>query len=147
MIKAVKDCTASCSVANLLLQKQLEKWRDCFTIKLAKQKQKTTSRKSIHTLAVLCSGGCLDTIAGMRAGFVPIWSTEISAPQARMFEDLTGGICIGDTFCDAVKTAERVSYIKSGQPCTDYASSGSTSGAEGTTGWMFVKQVEVLLAA
>ena len=92
-------------------QKELDDWRNNFNIQQAKTEsrdQEISSNKI--TMAVLCSGGCLDTFAGMRAGFQAKWSTEISAAQSRMFEDLTGGICLGDTFSDRVRSAEYVAY-------------------------------------
>ena len=124
-------------------QKQLEEWRNSFTIQLAKQIQRTKGN-SKYSMAVFCSGGCLDTLAGIRAGFKAVWSTEINSRQAKMFEDLTRGKCLGDAFGSAVSRADRVTYIKSGQPCPDYTSSASKLGAQGETGWMFVKQVDIL---
>ncbi len=55
--KAVKDCKALMTEANLLLQKQLEEWRNSFTIKLAKHEHKTSTKESLHTMAVLCRMG------------------------------------------------------------------------------------------
>ena len=129
------------------LQKQLEEWRNKFTIQLAKQCNNNVSGDRAFSMAVLCSGGCLDTIAGIRAGFQAKWSTEVSTAQAKMFEDLTGGICHGDTFGKAVDKADRVSYMKSGQPCTDYSRAGTATGSNGKTGWMFVAQVDVIMKA
>jgi hypothetical protein len=77
------------------LQKQLSEWRNTFTIQQAKTEGKSVKQQ--FTLGVLCSGGCLDTLAGMRAGFKAVWSSEISASQSRMFEDLTGGSCLFQT--------------------------------------------------
>ena len=62
-----------------------------------------------------------------------------------MFENLTGGVCLGDTFGVKVKQAQFVQYIKSGQPCPNYSYSGDGTGQKGDTGWMFTKQVEVIL--
>ena len=124
-------------------RKQLSDWRNTFTIQQAKTESKSNQKQ--FTLGVFCSGGCLDTLAAMRAGFKAVWSSEISATQARMFKDLTGGSSLGDTFGDEVWNAQRVDYIKSGQPCPDYSRSGSKLGGQGETGWMFVEQAKVLL--
>ena len=140
--KKIKRHIFTLTAEEVALQKQLCDWRNSFTIRMAKTERE---KKQQFTMAVLCSGGCLDTIAGMRAGFRPIWSSEVSAAQARMFEDLTGGTCLGDTFSTEVWEAARVAYLKSGQPCPDYSRSGSKLGGLGETGWMFVHQVEVIL--
>jgi len=66
----------------------------------------------LFTVAELCSGGGLDTIAALRVGFKPLWSSEIDHAQSRMYSDLTGNKCLGDTFGAAVKTAARVHYLK-----------------------------------
>ena len=126
----------------------LQLWRDTFTVKQAKEESKertSDQNKDKFTVGELCSGGCLDTLAAMRAGFQPVFSSEIDCNQARMFEQLTGGECLGDTFGERMKGAPKVHYVKSGQPCTDWACSGKTLGESGETGWMFVKQTEVLL--
>ena len=74
--------------------------------------------ESEFTCAVLCSGGCVCTLASIRAGFKMIWGTEICPEhqstcsrqqedlicscngntQQRMWEDLTGAPCLGNTF-------------------------------------------------
>jgi site-specific DNA-cytosine methylase len=130
------------SVTPLTLQ--LAKWRRQFSIETAKKQARLVNKQSL-LCAVLCSGGCLDTLAAIRAGFKPIWSSEICKEQADMFENLTGGVCLGDTFGVKVKQAQFVQYIKSGQPCPNYSYSGDGTGQKGDTGWMFTKQVEVIL--
>ena len=132
------------------MSEELNFWRNEFNIQKAKStclelKKNDGSSEYIWTMAVLCSGGCLDTIAGIRAGFNPIWGSEINAQQAAMFEDLTGGVCLGDTFGDKVSNACKVKYLKSGQPCPNFARSGNHLGSSGESGWMFVEQAEVIL--
>jgi site-specific DNA-cytosine methylase len=129
------------------LKIDLSSWRNAYSVGQAKKDSVNNNKNmEIFTMADLCSGGCLDTIAAMRVGFKPVWSSEIDQAQARMYKDLTGNECLGDTFGAAVKNADRVHYIKSGQPCTDWARSGNGKGASGETGWMFVKQTEVILS-
>ena len=128
---------------------QLTKWRREYTIQMAKSqnraRQVNTNDTQDWTVGILCSGGCLDTITAIRTGFRVIWGSEINVEQTKMFEDLTGAKCLGDTFGSAVASAESVKYLKSGQPCVNYARSGNGKGEEGDTGWMFVKQAEVIL--
>ena len=121
----------------------LAAWRRKFSISQAKLQSQ--QRKSEFTSATLCSGGCLDTLAAIRAGFDVLWGSEVNLEQQAMFEDLTNGSSLGDTFGDGVKTACWVHYIKSGQPCINYSRSGDQTGARGKTGYMFTKQVEVIL--
>jgi site-specific DNA-cytosine methylase len=139
----LSDLKRTQAVVNPLVRK-LALWRREFSIKKAKEMVKQKYGANI-TCAVLCSGGCLDTLAAMRAGFQPVWGSEIRTEQAAMFEDLTGGKSIGDTFGDSASAAAWVHYWKSGQPCIDYALSGKVQGKDGETGWMFTKQVEVIL--
>jgi hypothetical protein len=116
---------------------ELAKWRRAMKIekvKLYLQTKQKQDKKGQLCCAVLCSGGCLDTLAAIRAGFSPKWSSEVCAEQAAMFEDLTGGTCLGDTFGEAVAKATWVHYWKSGQPCQNYSSSGDTTREKGLTG-------------
>lgn len=146
--------SANCKVANAIaVDSSYEEsdaaaerrlWRNDFTIQDAKNRCKNSTEYD-WTVAVLCSGGCLDTLAAIRAGFKPIWSSEINTEQAAMFEDLTGRPCLGDTFGADVANADKVKYIKSGQPCPDYSCIGVGAGANGKTGWMFTEQVDMLL--
>jgi hypothetical protein len=128
------------SAENKKIQKDLKNWREAFTVKRAIREQGTKNMEEAFTFAELCSGGCLDTLAAMRVGFVPVWSSEIDECQRRMYEDLTGAKCLGDTFGREVAEASRMHYLKSGQPCPNWSRSGNGLGENGDTGWMFVKQ-------
>jgi site-specific DNA-cytosine methylase len=122
----------------------LEEWRNNYTIDTAKAEARAVNN-SEWTVGILCSGGCLDTIAAMRSGFKPIWSSEVDPAMARMFKDLTGADCLGDTFGHAMSTATAPRYLKSGQPCSNFSRSGDRLGADGDSGWMFVEQTTVIL--
>jgi site-specific DNA-cytosine methylase len=124
----------------------LSEWRNTYSVLQAKKDRLNNINQDQFTMADLCSGGCLDTIAAMRVGFKPLWSSEVDQAMARMYTDLTGNECLGDTFGEAVKAAPRVHYIKTGQPCTSWARSGKQDGVKGDTGWMFIKQSEVILS-
>jgi len=127
-------------------RKELAEWRDAYTIAQAQREQaRNKNNEEAFTVAELSSGGCLDTIAAIRAGFGCKWSSEIDQAQARMYEELTGGECLGDTFGRKVEKAERVHYMKSGQPCINWSRSGNGEGEDGETGWMFVEQTRVIL--
>ena len=132
---------------NTPLTKQLTSWRRDFKIDMARVQNTTkiNSSSGEWTVAILGSGGCLDTLSAIRAGVTAVWGSEIDPEQQKMFVDLTGGICMGDTFGPTIESASRVRYLKSGQPCTDYSRSGKHRGASGNTGWMFVKQTDVIL--
>ena len=101
-------------------------------------------------MAIFCSGGCLDTFAGIRSGFLPIWSTEIQADRRRMFEDLTGRPCLGDTFAIDLTRVQEPVLLYSGQPCPDFSTSHAgrnPPGQHGETGWQFVAQADKILEA
>ena len=151
--KLAAQTTNNLNHNQVTLQKQLEQWRNAFTIQLAKQNSIITAENSrdVYSVAILSCGGCLDTIAAMRAGFTPKWATEIDPDQSLMFEDLTSAKCLGSNFnadqsiALPVLNAVRVAYMKSGQPCIAYSLSGAKNGINGQDGWHFVKQVDIIL--
>jgi site-specific DNA-cytosine methylase len=125
-----------------------KRWREAFTIDKAKQQ----TSKGRSTVAVLFSGGCIDTLAAIRSGFQPIWGTEICEAQQRMWTDLTQSPTIGDTFQNfnnlqksKINSMPTPDYLTSGSPCPDFSLSGSKSGKDGETGWMYVAQAEPFL--
>ena len=90
-----------------------------------------------YSVAVLGSGGLLDTIAAIRAGFIPVWGTETCPKQQRWWNRLTSAPNYTDTFKDIPKDVYRPFYLKSGQPCPNYTAEGSAGtdggGANGST--------------
>jgi site-specific DNA-cytosine methylase len=123
---------------------ELRAWRDNFTFKEAMQELQDDTRDKEWTVAILFSGGLLDTFAAVRSGFTPIWGCETNHSQRRMWEKFTNCANIGDVFGPKVINQERPMYIKSGAPCPDYSRSGSHLGAKGETGWMFEEQANVI---
>ena len=71
-------------------------WRNTHSIQDIKNTARTDQARP--TVAVLASEGCIDTIAAVKAGFKPIWATEINQTQQAMWHDLTGTVCYGETF-------------------------------------------------
>ena len=100
---------------------ELQRWRDSFTVQDAKSACKT--RAASYSMGVFCSGGCLDTFAGVRSGFIPLWGTETDEQRGKMFADLTQAPCLGDTFAVDFSEQPRVDVLWSGQPCPDWSSS------------------------
>ena len=97
------------------------------------------------TLGTLASGGCIDTIAAIQTGLLPIWGTEVCERKRALWRRLTRSPDLGDTFQVRWDDKPRPNVIWSGQPCMDYSLSGSRQGAQGDTGWMFQEQTDVLL--
>ena len=64
------------------------------------------------TCAILCGDGYLDTIADIRAGFKPIWGSEIYE-QRQVFTDLTNGDDLSDTIRSTMKV--RIGFTMSNQ--------------------------------
>ena len=97
-----------------------------------------------YSVAVLGSGGLLDTIAAVKVGVIPVWGTEVCPTQQRLWHQFTSSPNYPDTFRDIPHNAHRPYYLKSGQPCPNYTCEGSAGvegcGASGSTGWMFVEQ-------
>ena len=125
------------------MAEELQIWRDQFSMDDYKNMARNKNNKM--TMAALASGGLICTMAAMRAGWRPIWGTEICSKQKQMWENLTGTSCLGDTFTVDYSVVESPMLLTSGQPCPDYTKPSSQQGGGGTTGWMFVKQTEVIL--
>jgi site-specific DNA-cytosine methylase len=122
--------------------REFHNWRNKYNITDIKNKARNNQARP--TVAVLATGGCIDTIAAIKAGFKPIWATEVCPERRKMWEDLTGTTCYGDTFKQDYNQMQRPDYLTSGQPCTDYSRSGSCSGDQGETGWMFTAQTQII---
>ena len=101
---------------------ELQEWRDAHDISWYKQQ----CRKYIpsYSVGVFSSGGCCDTLAAIRARFTPVWGSEIDPTMNKMFTDLTAATCYDDTFTADWSSARNITYLKSGQTCTDYSLSG-----------------------
>ena len=127
----------------LSMARKLSDWRESFTLTQAKQACRKVT--NAYSCSVLCSGGCLDTLAAIRSGFVPIWGTEIDPVMKTMWSDLTGTKCLGDTFAVDYSQQRRPSCLFSGQPCPDFSLSGGKKGVCGNTGWQYVAQCDVIL--
>ena len=134
------------------VQHMLKTLRVSHTVEEAKERY--SSSLPSHTVFELASGGGLFSMAAAYAGFRHLGSTEdvskpLGAAKARLIEDLTSARCYGDTrdwkqWCDQIPG--EIDYLKSGQPCTDYASLGKRQGRHGKKGGdLFMLQVEIIL--
>ena len=129
------------------MRRKLQRWRNAFNVADA---IKFCRCVATYSVVILCAGGLLDTFGAVRAGFLPVWGTEICEKQRKMWDIVTGAPMYPDTFKDIPYNARTPIYMKSGQPCPDYTFRGPVSrglphGEDGPTGWMFVKQADVIL--
>ena len=115
---------------------ELKLWREPFTINMAKQACRHNNRDKC-SVAILASGGLLDTLAAIRAGLTPIWGSEIDLVQRKMWEDLIGTKCHGDAFAIDYRSLTRPIIMKSGFPCPDYCHLGSEKGEFGKSGDLY----------
>ena len=136
--------------------KERQIWRDSFTFQQAMEQCHETHTQ--FTVVVLQSGGLLCTHSSIRAGWTPIWGTEIcpthtSAPimcqaieqlkdcnknsQQRMWHHLTGTPCYGNTFANITKYSKlkHPIYLKVSPECTYYCVGGAQTGSNSLTGW------------
>ena len=51
----------------------LQQWRDAYTV--AQAQDDCTNVKDAYSCGIFSSGGCLDTLAAIRCGFIPKWGT------------------------------------------------------------------------
>jgi site-specific DNA-cytosine methylase len=140
--------------------KELSRWREQLTLDDFKTLCHARDN-SKFTCAVLCSGGLICSQAAVRAGFQLIWGTEICPhhpdcdglcgcghnDQQRMWTDLTGTPCLGNSFTNESKydAMETPDYMTSGFPCSNFSRSGDHTGEDGITGWMFVQQARIFI--
>jgi site-specific DNA-cytosine methylase len=105
-------------------------------------RQSTTDKYSV---AVLASGGLLDTLAAIRSGLMPIWGSDTDTSMQALWKDLVGTDSYGDAFSIDLSTIRRPKILKTGFPCPNYCSLGDGTGMEGSTGYLYVKQAEIIL--
>jgi site-specific DNA-cytosine methylase len=122
---------------------ELEQWRE----RLSKDEIQKLSKNIQNelTVGVLAAGVGVCTYSSVRAGFRPIWMTEVDEDSVKVWKELYSGECLGDTFKVDYNSVEVPMYLTSGQPCPDYARSGQHAGQYGKTGWMFIEQVKIIL--
>ena len=143
-----------------------EQWRESFNFSDGKLKCHSVS--SMFTLAVLGSGGLLCTHSAIRAGWSPIWGTEICPLhsgnplhcqaikrsescadnlQQQMWIDFTNTPCYGNTFSKmtSYKYLAKPMYMTAGPPCTFFCVGGDQLGDDSETGWMFADTALIFL--
>ena len=105
-------------------------------------RQSTTDKYSV---AVLASGGLLDTLAAIRSGLMPIWGSDTDTSMQALWKDLVGTDSYGDAFSIDLSKVRRPKILKTGFPCPNYCSLGDGTGMEGSTGYLYVKQAKIIL--
>ena len=140
------------------MREWLQKRRERHSVETARESySEAATQATAFTLLELCTGGGLDTLAaGITGSFRHLGGTEdvsgegpgLSRAKARLFQDLTGAKCLGnnrDWKSWTENVTEAVDYLKSGTPCTDYASLGSRQGRLGQKGGdLFCEQVYII---
>ena len=134
------------------MARTLARIRSQHTVEAVRDRQSSTLPS--YTCFDLCTGGCLDVISSILAGFKSVGGTEdvktkLGQLKACLYENLTGSKCYGDnrdidSWGDQI--TQPVHYVKSGTPCTDYASlSKNRVGCRGTRGGdLFLQQVDII---
>ena len=127
---------------------ELHAWRNHYDI--AWYKDRCRNVMPSYSVGVFSSGGCLDTLAAIRASFTPLWGSECCPIKSKMWEDLTATPSYPDTFKHDWSSVNKVTLLKSGQTCIDYSLSGpyfrgEPGGRDGATGWMFTAQMDSIL--
>ena len=123
---------------------ELATWREELTIDKAKALCRQ-SNEDKYSVAILASGGLLDTLAAIRAGLIPIWGSETCTIKQKLWKDLVGTECYGEAFRLDYSTLRQPRVLKTGFPCLDYSGLGNKQGTRGETGWMYVRQAELIL--
>ena len=126
------------------MKDELHEWRSLLTMDMAKKLCRSNKIEK-YSVAILASGGLLDTLAAVRAGLMPIWASEIDRKQQQMWKDLVGIECYGDAFKLDCSSLRRPMILKSGFPCPDYCRLGSRKGGRGETGMLYVQQADLIL--
>ena len=130
---------------NPLIREELHSWRESFTIEQAKSQCRSTKTPKF-SCAILCSGGCLDTLSAIRAGFFPLWGCETDPDMQDIWRDLTGVPSMGDFTKINPKYVRRPMVIKTGCPCQDWSPLGKQQGTKGNSGGnLYVAQGKIIL--
>ena len=115
-------------------------FRNQFSIEQAKQLCRTNDTDK-YSVGILATGGCLCTLAAIRAGLFPIWGSEIHDPTnpwtklcQDMWRDLTGVDSLGDATKIVPEMIRRPTIVKTGFPCQDHCPLGSQKGESGSKG-------------
>ena len=122
------------------VKEELAMFRNQFSIEQAKQLCRTNDTDK-YSVGILATGGCLCTLAAIRAGLFPIWGSEIHDPTnpwtklcQDMWRDLTGVDSLGDATKIVPEMIRRPTIVKTGFPCQDHCPLGSQKGESGSKG-------------
>ena len=117
----------------ITVKEELRRFREGFGIEDAKRKCRRSTEDQ-YSVAIATSGGCLCTLAAIRAGFHPIWGSEIEPRNGAMFEDLTASPNMGDATQIPTGKVRSPTLLKTSFPCQDYCPLGSQKGNKGKKG-------------
>ena len=108
-----------------MLGAQMHEWRNACSMQDLRER---LAYMHAYSVAILGSGGLVDLVAAMRAGFLAVWGTEVCPKQQGLWDHMTNSPNYPDTFRDIPNNVYRPLYLKSGQPCPNYTCEGSTGG-------------------
>ena len=124
---------------------ELRRWRNASSIRHVKSKI-SNGAKDAYSIASLASGGMLDILAAIRAGFHPIWGSEIDPRMQKMWVDLTHSSSLGDMLRIQPEDVRRPVVIISGTPCVSFSSLGHKTGAKDPRGDLYIRQGHLITA-
>ena len=127
------------------ISNELKQWREQNDIDTVKENCRNTQQDK-YSVAVMASGGMLDTIAAIQSGLSPIWGCETDERMQEMWTDMTRTVNYGDAFKINHHAVRRPKVIKTGFPCQDYTELGKNEGKETERGKLYVKQAEIIKA-
>ena len=125
------------------IKQELQLWRELHSTQELQQECRRIDTDK-HSVAVLASGGLLDTMAAVRAGFKPIWGSETQETMKRMWTTFTGTHNYGDAFNMDTSKIRQPRVLKTGFPCQDYSELGHNQGQESNRGQLYTEQAKLI---
>jgi len=119
-------------------KKELQEWREQETIHDWMQKARELQETDAFTVADICSGGLLASIASTRAGFRHTFTSEIDPTMKEMAESGLGVPNIGDMANLDLNMSERLDVMTAGTPCESYSTGGSEDGFNSESGKLYI---------
>lgn len=120
-------------------KKELQEWREQETVHQWMQKARDLQDSDAYTVADICSGGLLASIASTRAGLKHTFTSEIDPAMKEMAEQSLGVPNIGDMMNLDLDQRPRLHVLTAGTPCERYSQGGDQSGFNSDTGKLYVE--------